>query len=320
MLLGDHFQLGPLVMSRLASQLASLEVSMIERLANERFSAVRDGEDRSGLSRDTLLACEDHGLFFLTESYRSHSAITAMYSQIFYASQLEHKERVQQLALLQFFQDKGFAAPVIFHNVVGQERRDDDSPSVYNIEELRIVQDYVVGLLGDDSLGLSPSEIGVISPYTRQVQEVQKQLDSHGSAFVGVECGTVEWFQGQERTAIIMSTVRSSRLADGTVAPAGAERRPIGFVADPKRLNVAISRAVAGLIIVGDLRTLAAHSAHWRQLLEMATELGCVTGEALAAAPWAAEPVVGLAGEGTEVKTPVPAAQASAAWDALTSS
>lgn len=312
-LLGDHFQLGPLVMSRLASQLSELEVSMIERLANERFSAVRDGEDRSGLSRDALVACEDYGLYFLTESYRSHPAITELYSNIFYASQLAHSERAQQFSLMQFFQARGFSVPIILHNVVGQERRDDDSPSVYNVEELRAVQQYLVELLTDADLGLHSSEIGIITPYTKQLQFMQEQLVSSGSNFAGVECGTVEWFQGQERNVVIMSTVRCSRLADGSEAGAGAERRPIGFVADPKRLNVAISRAVAGLIIVGDLQTLASHSSHWRQLIDAAKGLGCVTGEPLTDS-------LGMSSSaGAELeKMLVPPAQATAAWDALT--
>lgn len=315
-LLGDHFQLGPLVISRLASQLASLEISTIERLANERFSTVRDGEERAGLSRDTLLACEDHGLFFLTESYRSHPAITALYSKIFYASQLQHSERAQQFAALPFFAEQGFSVPIIFHNVVGKECRDPDSPSVYNIEELRIVQQYVVDMLAHESLGLRSSDVGVITPYTKQLQTLQKQFDSLGPDFSGVECGTVEWFQGQERNIIIMSTVRCSKLADGSVAPSGDNRRPIGFVADPKRLNVAISRAVAGLIIVGDFHTLANHSAHWRQLLEMAKEMSCLVGEPLTDG----RVLDSLPVEGQQLeKTEVPAAQASAAWDALTS-
>merc|ERR1712100_716611 len=97
-----------------------------------------------------------------------------------------------------------------------------------------------IDLLTDEGLELQSSDVGVITPYTKQLQAMQKQLDGLGSTFAGVECGTVEWFQGQERSVVIMSTVRCSRLADGSVVPDGADRRPIGFVADPKRLNVAI--------------------------------------------------------------------------------
>merc|ERR1711871_1328034 len=115
-------------------------------------------------------------------------------------------------------------------------------------------------------------------------------------------------FQGQERRVVIMTTVRCSKLADGSVVPAGASRRPIGFVADPKRLNVAISRAVAGLIVVGDLQTLAAHSSHWRHLLGQAEELGAVRGDPL---------VDKLPEAAPEAGSTVSMTGASAAWDAL---
>mmetsp|Transcript_31535 Transcript_31535/g.57323 ORF Transcript_31535/g.57323 Transcript_31535/m.57323 type:complete len:817 (-) Transcript_31535:65-2515(-) len=316
-LLGDHFQLGPLVVSRLANELGSLGTSMIERLANERFDAVRNDEE-AGLSRDTLLACEDHGLFFLTESYRSHEAITSLYSKIFYASQLEHRARSQQLALMHFFESMGLQHPVVLHHVVGQERRDPDSASTYNLEEVRIVSQYIRDLIEDTPLGLEGRDVGVITPYNKQVRVLERQLASLGPRFAGVECGTVEWFQGQERRVILMSSVRCSRSAEGAEASMeAAARRPIGFVADPKRLNVAISRAVAGLVVVGDLRTLAAHSAHWRMLVRLGREMGVIRGEALES------PKLRRVGDpkdaaATGPARKVPEAEASAAWDALT--
>ena len=76
-LLGDHFQLGPLILSSLASRIAKLHESMIERLVNERFQASQE----RALNRDTLDVCESKGLFFLTESFRSHPDIMEMYSK-----------------------------------------------------------------------------------------------------------------------------------------------------------------------------------------------------------------------------------------------
>ena len=88
-LFGDHFQLGPLVISSLARRIAKLNESMIERLVNLRFQAAKakgwsdskeDGH-RQGLTRDTLTICESKGLFFLTESFRSHPDIMEIYSK-----------------------------------------------------------------------------------------------------------------------------------------------------------------------------------------------------------------------------------------------
>ena len=85
-LFGDHFQLGPLVISSLARRISKLNESMLERLVNLRFQqaqAERDKshEPRSGLNRDTLTICESKGLFFLTESFRSHPDIMEIYSK-----------------------------------------------------------------------------------------------------------------------------------------------------------------------------------------------------------------------------------------------
>ena len=77
-LLGDHFQLGPLVLSNWAKRFSKLDTSMIERLVNERFHAAKGTE---GLSKDTLALCEEKGVFFLTESFRSHPDIMEIYSK-----------------------------------------------------------------------------------------------------------------------------------------------------------------------------------------------------------------------------------------------
>lgn len=321
--LGDHFQLGPLVLSLLAEQLGSLGTSMLERVVNDRFDTVRRAEaveakdcDTADLTRDALTACEDHGLFFLTESFRSHEAIMSLYSQIFYAGQLEHRRRPRHTALLPFFEAKGVSVPIIFHNAVGKEMQDPDSTSLYNLDEVRIVQSYILELLGDKSLQLKPSDIGVITPYTKQLKALERQFDSVGS-LAGIQCGTVERFQGQEKTFIIMSTVRSTRSANGIISA----RRHIGFVGNPKRLNVAISRAEAGLVIVGDLRSLAAHSSHWRSLVQRGQELGCILGESMDVHPSSKRqdsPLASAMNLNSAARSPVPTARASAAWNALT--
>lgn len=83
--------------------------------------------------------------------------------------------------------------------------------------------------------GIPASEIGIITPYTDQVKLIRQFIES-----TSVVIGSVDSFQGQERNVILVSTVRSF------------DSRGIGFVGDKKRLNVTLSRAKAGLIIVGN--------------------------------------------------------------------
>jgi superfamily I DNA and/or RNA helicase len=57
-----------------------------------------------------------------------------------------------------------------------------------------------------------------------------------------VKIGSVEEFQGQERMVMILSTVRVMEMEDDSM----------GFISNPNRINVALTRARALLIIVGD--------------------------------------------------------------------
>lgn len=84
--------------------------------------------------------------------------------------------------------------------------------------------------------------------------------------------GTVEEFQGQEFDVILISTVRScSEYVSWDV------RHSLGFVSNPKRLNVAVSRAKSLLIIVGNPNLLG-HDVHWRAVIKYCRENTCYTG------------------------------------------
>eukprot|EP00434_Breviolum_minutum_P039277 symbB.v1.2.034874.t1/scaffold4340.1/size40954/5 len=70
-----------------------------------------------------------------------------LFEQVFYADQLEHRHREIQQRLMPFFQSLGSDHPVVMHNVIGTERCDSDSASLYNLEEIRVIQRYVLDIL-----------------------------------------------------------------------------------------------------------------------------------------------------------------------------
>merc|ERR1712240_912185 len=84
--------------------------------------------------------------------------------------------------------------------------------------------------------------------------------------------GSTEEFQGQERKVIIVSTVRSTPEYVNT-----DNQYRLGFLANPKRFNVAITRAKALLIIVGNPHILG-QDEDWRALLNFSLDRGCYKG------------------------------------------
>lgn len=107
--------------------------------------------------------------------------------------------------------------------------------------------------------GVGPDDIGIITPYTKQVKVIRNMIAEHEIKVPKV--GTVEEFQGQERMVVLMSTVRSSNemLHQDRFFK-------LGFVSNPKRLNVSISRARALLVVFGNPHLLA-NDVSWRYLL-----------------------------------------------------
>jgi len=94
--------------------------------------------------------------------------------------------------------------------------------------------------------------VTILSPYTKQVKMLRSA--------VNVSCSTIDSFQGRESDVIIFSTVRCNVEAD------------VGFLDDPRRLNVMWTRARLALIIIGDRRTLEANPL-WKRAIGACREV-----------------------------------------------
>ncbi|KAJ1929057.1 hypothetical protein IWQ60_001502 [Tieghemiomyces parasiticus] len=132
-----------------------------------------------------------------------------------------------------------------------------DTESKLNSDEAELVVKHLAALVNEG--GLAPADIAVISPYNAQVRLLTTLLKS---VYPDLEIGSIDGFQGREKEAIILSLVRSND--DGE----------IGFLADYRRLNVAITRPKRHLCIIGDSETLGKHNAFLRGLCEWVEESG----------------------------------------------
>ncbi|XP_076469698.1 putative helicase MOV-10 [Babylonia areolata] len=161
--------------------------------------------------------------------------------------------------------------PVLFHAVVGEDMQEASSPSFFNPFEVRQVLHYV-GLLVNQTCPrgalIQEEHIGIISPYRKQVQKIKAELLQRG--LDGIKVGSVEEFQGQERQVIILSTVRSNPRFLAT-----DNKFAIGFLQNSKRFNVAVTRAKALLIVIGNPNVLR-HNKSWSSFVESCKVNGCM--------------------------------------------
>ena len=269
---GDPKQLGPVILSPLA-QKHGLAVSTFERLIESTppYARVRDAQGHAIGPLDERYICK------LLVNYRSHPSILKVPNAAFYDNELICGASVQERESLLCFKGisrhlrkshgKG-SLPIIFHSVVGRDEREERSPSWFNIDEAKIVNQYCSFLIDEKYPGYRPGpiDIGIISPYRKQVEKIRTLVRPRFSNEVKV--GSVEEFQGQERMAIIVSTVRSSHEHLGH-----DEKFRLGFLRNPKRFNVAITRAKGMLIVVGNPEVLR-HDPNWLRFMRFVYKEG----------------------------------------------
>lgn len=159
--------------------------------------------------------------------------------------------------------------PIIFHGVDGENEREGNSPSWFNQSEILQAMQYVRFLC--DSRRVRPEEIGIISPYQKQVKKLRIAL-SLNRLYNSVTVGSCEQFQGQERRVIIITTVRTnSDLLESD------RRHNLGFLSNPKRFNVAVTRAKSLLILIGSPQLLM-EDPYWSELIRLCISRSGVAG------------------------------------------
>ena len=91
-------------------------------------------------------------------------------------------------------------------------------------------------------------------------QKFQKKAEFKN--WTDITVGSTEEFQGQERRIIIISTVRSKPTLLGE-----DYAHKLGFLNNPKRFNVAITRAKALMVVIGNPHLLSMDK-WWKEFLK----------------------------------------------------
>jgi predicted RecB family nuclease len=202
----------------------------------------------------------------LPETWRMHPQVCEFTSEMFYEGRLKSRDVLNNRVLADHPWLSG--AGLWFVPVLHEGNRNSSA------EEVEVIAAVVEGLVGrgvkwfrgiESSKDFALDDVLIVAPYNAQVSDLLVRLPP------GARVGTVDKFQGQEAPVVIYSLTTSSPED----APRGME-----FLYSLNRFNVATSRAMSNVIVVGSPRLFEPECKSPRQMqlanalcryLEMAT-------------------------------------------------
>ncbi|CAZ85650.1 unnamed protein product [Tuber melanosporum] len=240
-LVGDHQQLGPVIMNKKAAR-AGLHQSLFERLV--------------------ILGCAP---IRLNVQYRMHPCLSEFPSNMFYEGSLQNGVTTQErLRRNVDFPWPVADTPMMFWSNLGNEEISASGTSYLNRTEASACEKIITRFF---KAGVLPSQIGIITPYEGQRSYIVSSMQTNGALrkelYKEIEVASVDAFQGREKDYIVLSCVRSN------------DHQGIGFLNDPRRLNVALTRAKFGVVILGNPKVLSKHPL-WHYLLLHYKDKNCL--------------------------------------------
>lgn len=182
----------------------------------------------------------------LNTQYRMHPSISSFPMSFFYQNLLHDgiaaSDRLDQN--IQFLWPNN--TPAFFWHHKDSEGTSSAGTSLLNPAEAILVTQALEHL---KSLQVNSDRIAIITPYEAQKKYLLQQLR------VREEIWNIDQCQGSEKDYVIFSSVRSN------------EANNLGFLNDFRRMNVGITRAKYGMIIIGDAEVLAT-SKLWGHLIK----------------------------------------------------
>ncbi|XP_046745747.1 uncharacterized protein LOC124410993 [Diprion similis] len=230
-LVGDPAQLPATIISQRAKRLG---------LDQSLFSRIQRAQEN----------LKNNSIIMLDTQYRMDSHISHWPNQFFYGGKLKNAEVNDGRTVLPFY-------PYRILNMATTQSHDKFS----NTEEAEFVANLIHSMIDHiDQIKLSNHiSIGVITPYKNQQYLVEAKINQRITTTmenlrsrISIEINTVDSFQGHERDIIVMSCVRTNG---------------IGFLSDPQRLCVALTRAKHCLVLCGNFAAFK-RDGMWNALLE----------------------------------------------------
>ncbi|BGP14796.1 hypothetical protein JCM10213v2_002751 [Rhodosporidiobolus nylandii] len=259
-LTGDYKQLGPQVVSE-ETRAKDLDISLLQRLIQRPVYAEHPYARKNRRRHpDAVWDIRTTPFVDLQRNYRSTPEILWLPSTEFYHDTLvpSASSAIQTSRLRDFHRLPNPGFPLMLQHVSGDDLEVDDGASFFNLAEVDVVKQLILDLVrppaGDKaktSHGIvAPREISVISPFREQVWRIRLALRAVGLGEVDV--GITESLQGAENRVAIISTVRSKELR----WLKDDRQKSRGLLFEPKRFNVAMTRAKELLMVVGNANTL----------------------------------------------------------------
>ncbi|CAO0803671.1 unnamed protein product [Mucor circinelloides] len=237
-LAGDHLQLPPTIKTPIK----------MNQPKKAKKGGLSTETDLSTTLFDRLLGMYgDKVKRMLMVQYRMHQKIMEFSSKELYDNKLVADKSVASHLLVDLpnvEESENTDVPLVMIDTsdtgLGHEITDDaqEEQSKANELEVELALVHIRALIDD---GLEEDQIGVITPYAAQVSKLKRDIREH---WPGIEIGTVDGFQGREKEAILLSLVRSNDTGE------------VGFLAEKRRLNVAMTRAKRHLCVICDSETL----------------------------------------------------------------
>lgn len=267
-LVGDHYQLPPLVTSSQARK-EGMDVSLFRHLSEAHPSAVQQLSFQYRMNADIMLLA--NRLVYGGKLKCGSFQVASNHLRVEHLSDSRNKQRTLPWPMQILSNNQG----VVFLDTDGLDGATESVVGaasgviqrgrrrMENLVEAQVLVGMVELLVYG---GIKADEVAIISPFRSQVSLISNQLaavSSHGglNRLNLVEVSTIDKYQGKDKDVILVSFVRSN------------EENHVGeLLTDWRRINVALTRAKQKLLLIGSLSTLSGGSPLFNVLAQVIQE------------------------------------------------